>query len=951
MVEQAETWDQGALPGRFFAGVFGTLANAVIITDLKGRVRYWNPAAEELYGYPAAQALGRTVGDLIVPPPGRAQAAERAAALADVQYAGDWEVQDRAGRVFTVHVTSTVMLDDGRPTGMLGVSYDVSARRQAECHARQLAAIVEGSGDAIIQTEVDGLIRSANAAVGTIFGYDPAGLVGRDIALLIPTGERAHIEAAMACVRAGGSPGVLLTRSARVDGTMIDVALCLSAVRDDAGDIVGMSGITRDVTAETRIRAALVASEHRFRARFEQTQVPQAMLALDGTLVAVNDALCLLLGRDRAELEGLEVRQLRHPRDVHPVPDPLAAVLVGTVDADTWERTLVGPGGTAIPAMINVALLRETDGVPYGVGVFVQDLSELRRAERALTRREALFEALERQANDWTMVIDANAVLLYVSPGVLGALGYVPESVIGRSGWDFVHPDNLPEVQRSVGRVAGSPGASETIVFRGPDVTGAWRWVENVFTNCLDDPDIAGIVCTGRDVTARVEAQEELRRRALRDELTGLANRPLLSDRIEQALARSARTGNSPVAVIFADLDQFKLINDSWGHTAGDRLLVQVARRLTDAARDADTVARFGGDEFVIVCEGTDQPSAHAVAQRLQQALADPFDLDGRRAYVQASMGIAVSPPHSAPDLLRFADAAMYAAKSGGRGRVQVFDVTLAEDAADRLTLGNDLRDALARDELALHFQPVVELATGLLVGLEALARWTHPIRGPVSPQRFVEVAETGGFASTLNRWALHRARRDAGLLRSLIPTLPRIAVNISVRHLMDADLETDVLSAVSGDELRPHELVLEITESALMDNPDQTRKLLERLRARGIETAIDDFGTGYSSLAHLNRLPVATLKIDRSFIRNITVDADSLAITASVIELARSMRLATIAEGVETIEQLTLLQNLGCWAAQGYLWSPALAPEALAHLINRLPDQRFEVRLAETSS
>jgi diguanylate cyclase (GGDEF)-like protein/PAS domain S-box-containing protein len=951
VVEETESWDEGVLPGQFFAEVFGALANAVIITDLGGRVRYWNPAAEQLYGYPAPQALGRFVRDLIVPPPGRAQAAERAAALADVPYAGDWEVQDRAGRVFTVHVTSTVMLDDGRPTGSLGVSYDVSARRQAECDARQLAAIVEGSGDAIIQIDVDGLIRSANAAVGTIFGYDPAGLIGRDIALLIPAGERPQIEAAIACLRAGGSPGVLLTRSAHLDGTVIDVALRLSAVRDDAGGIIGISGITRDVTAEIRIRAALVASEHRFRARFEQTQVPQAMLALDGTLVAVNDALCLLLGRDRAELEGLDVRRLRHPRDVPPVPDPLTAVLVGTVDAGTWERTLAGPDGTAVPAMINVALLRETDGVPYGAGVFVQDLSELRRAERALTRREALFEALERQANDWTMVIDANAVLLYVSPGVLDALGYVPESIIGRSGWDFVHPDNLPEVRRSVGRVADCPGASETVVFRGPDATGAWRWVENVYTNCLDDPDIAGIVCTGRDVSARVEAQEELRRRALRDELTGLANRPLLSDRIDQALARAARTGNSPVAVIFADLDQFKLINDSWGHEAGDRLLVQVARRLTDAARDADTVARFGGDEFVLVCEDTDQPSAQGVAERLQEALADPFDLDGRRAYVRASMGIAVSPPHSGPDLLRFADAAMYAAKSGGPGRVQVFDVTLAEDAADRLTLGNDLRDALARDELALHFQPVVELATGLLVGLEALARWTHPVRGPVSPQRFVEVAETGGFASTLNRWALHRARRDAGLLRSLMPVLPRIAVNISVRHLMDADLEADVLSAVSGDELGPHELVLEITESALMDNPEQTRKLLERLRARGIRTAIDDFGTGYSSLAHLNRLPVATLKIDRSFIRNITVDADSLAITASVIELARSMRLATIAEGVETIEQLMLLQSLGCWAAQGFLWSPGLAPEALADLVNRLPDRRFAVRLAATSS
>ncbi|WP_250032628.1 putative bifunctional diguanylate cyclase/phosphodiesterase [Paractinoplanes maris] len=693
-----------------------------------------------------------------------------------------------------------------------------------------------------------------------------------------------------------------------------------------------------------------MAGEQRFRARFDQTPVPQAMLALDGTMVLVNDALCRLLGRDRAELEGLDVRRLRHPRGVQPIPDPLPAVLAGTVDAGTWERTLTGPDGAAIPTMINAALLRDADGVPYGVATFVQDLSELRRAERALTRREALFEALQRQANDWTMVIDADAVLTYISPGVQGALGYVPESITGRSGWDFVHPDNLPEVQRSVARVAGRPGAGETVVFRGPDATGAWRWMENVFTNYLDDPDIAGIVCTGRDVTARVEAQEELRRRALRDELTGLANRTLLSDRLDQALARAARTGNTPVAVIFADLDQFKLVNDSWGHAAGDQLLVQVAGRLADAARQADTVARFGGDEFVVVCEDTDPPAAQAVAERLQEALAEPFDLDGRRAYIRASMGVAVSPPHSAPDLLRFADAAMYAAKSAGPGRVQLFDMTLAEDAADRLTLGNDLRDALARDELALHYQPVVELATGLVVGVEALARWPHPTRGLVSPQRFVEVAETGGFVSALNRWALHRAHRDAGQLRTRIPALPRIAVNISVRHLLDADLETDVMSAVSGDELRPGDLTLEITESALMDNPDRTCGLLERLRAIGVKTAIDDFGTGYSSLAYLNRLPVATLKIDRSFIRNITTDADSLAITTTVIGLARSMGLTTIAEGVETTEQLTLLQSLGCSAGQGFLWSPALAPDALADLLNRLPDGRFAVGTAEIS-
>jgi diguanylate cyclase (GGDEF)-like protein/PAS domain S-box-containing protein len=948
VARQGGTPPGAPLPARFFESIVTAVGHAVIATDLDSRVRYWNPAAEELYGYPAADAFGRLIAELIVPAPCRPLAVERSTTLLGQPYSGDWEVQDRSGRIFTVHVTWTVILDDGRTTGTLGVSYDVTARRRDERDARQLAAIVEGSADAIIDTDPGGLIRIANAAVGTIFGYDPAALVGRHIALLIPADQRGPLRAAVACVQADGSPGVLLTRISRADGSLIDVALRLSAVRDDTGRIVGISGIMRDVTAETRTRAALVASEHRFRARFDQSQVPQATQALDGRFVAVNDALCLLLGRERADLEGLHVQDLRHPRDASTLPDPLTAVLAGAVEANTWERTLAHRDGSALPVLIHATVLREADGAPYGLAVFVQDLSALRGAERALTRREALFEAMERQASDWTMVMDANAVLRYVSPAITGALGYDPELLTGRSGFEFPHPDDLPDVRRTVHRVARGAGARETIEFRTLDAAGGWRWVENVFTNCLDDPDIAGIVCTGRDVTARVEAEQELRRRALRDELTGLANRTLLADRMERALARAARSGDSPVAVIFADLDQFKLINDSWGHAAGDRLLVQVAARFTRAARSSDTVARFGGDEFVIVCEDTNQATAQAIATRLQETLASPFDLDGRRAYIRASMGIAVSPPHSAPDLLRFADTAMYAAKSGGPGRIQLFDLALADEAADRLTLGNDLRDALSQDQLTLHYQPVVELTDGSLVGLEALARWSHPVRGAVSPARFVAVAETSGLAPSLNGWALGRARRDAGLLRSLMPVVPRIAVNISVQHLMDADLEADVLSAVSGGELDAHGLVLEITESALMDNPDQTCQLLGRLRARGVETAIDDFGTGYSSLAYLNRLPVTTLKIDRSFIQNITHDPDSLAITASVIELARSMRLSTIAEGVETIEQLTLLRNLGCWAAQGFLWSPALAPDALAQLVERLPDRRFNVGLAD---
>ncbi|NJC74269.1 PAS domain S-box protein [Planosporangium thailandense] len=1059
-----------SLPAYFNEHSPAAVDQAVIATDSDRRVLYWNATAEELYGYTAAQAVGRPLADLIAPVHGRnSEAIVRASALTGETGTGDCEVRDKDGRIFTVHATSTPILDSsGTLVAVLSISHDVTERRLAESRGRRLAAIMENPDVAVIEVDAHGVIRAAGSAVRAIIGYEPQELIGRHLSQLAPTEFSHRLGAAIAAVLVGGSPGNLIVKNVHKDGSLVDVSLCLSPLRDEAGTIVGICGMARDITAEMRAKKDLAASERLFRARFEQTGVPQAVISGSGHLVNVNDALCRLFKRQRAELDGVPLSSFHHPNDTGAGDKHIAAMLRGEVDTASWERILAARDGSAVPVLIEAAVLKNEDGTPNGVATFLHDLRDLRAAERTLTRREALFQALILRASDIALVLDADANLTYASPAVIALLGYAPEQITGRSAWDFVHPEDLPDLRRVFDAVAATGGASDTILFRVLDANGAWRWMEHVLTNCLNDPDIAGIISNLRDVTARIEAQRELRasearyraiaetaqegiwtadpggrtiyandklaeilgvplkeiyqhpvpdllgpgnavlvasrrrcraergaeeyelsyphpdgrdrvlrfsvsplrddtgqagslamitdvttarhaerelqRWALHDELTGLANRALLADRLEQAVARGTRT-ERPVAVIIADLDQFKLINDTWGHDAGDQLLKCVGQRLVAAVRAEDTVARFGGDSFVVVGEDTDEVRARELADQLVNALADPFDLDGQRLHARMTIGIAISPPHPAADLVRFAEAAMYDAKTRGRNRVQVFDATLAEESADWLTLSNDLRDALARDELVLHYQPVIDVATGRMRGVEALTRWHHPNRGPVPPAKFVTVAEATGLAAALDRWVLNRVRHDASELRKAMSGM-YVTVNISAAHLSDPEVEDAVFSTLEAGGLSVGELVLEVTESAMMDNLDQARAILERLKAHGVQSAIDDFGTGYSSLSYLNRLPASIVKIDRSFIENITEDKDALAITSSVIRLARRMRITTIAEGVETPEQLTLLRQLGCNAVQGYLFSPAVPPADLPKVVARLANWDFGAEL-----
>ncbi len=451
------------------------------------------------------------------------------------------------------------------------------------------------------------------------------------------------------------------------------------------------------------------------------------------------------------------------------------------------------------------------------------------------------------------------------------------------------------------------------------------------------DGEFAGRVWSFRDVTEQYRLQRELSHQAFHDPLTHLANRALLAEQLGQALRRCARTGTH-LAVILVDLDGFKLVNDSYGHVAGDALLVELANRFRQSLRDFDTIARLGGDEFAMVVDGLKAPDdAHAIGQRILDALAEPFEIGGRTLIIGASVGVTVSGDSTdSPDsLLANADAAMYSGKRDGKNCYRIFESSMHAATMERLNVEQALREAVAGEELSIHFQPVVAVDTGRVVGFEALARWTSIERGTVPPDVFIPVAEETGLIFDIGRWVLFASCRQLTDWRAQFPELdPGIAVNVSRLQLLDPGFYDDVVAALEAADVQPSSLTLEITETMLSTELSAIVGVLQRLRRTGVRVAIDDFGTGYSSLATLSELPVDALKIDKRFIDALSDDERGVAFVEAIIQLGRTLGLETVAEGVEHPDQCEILKSLGCHRIQGYYFSrPLPADEAHAYL------------------
>ncbi|MGH9223455.1 MAG: EAL domain-containing protein [Acidimicrobiales bacterium] len=536
---------------------------------------------------------------------------------------------------------------------------------------------------------------------------------------------------------------------------------------------------------------------------------------------------------------------------------------------------------------------------------------------------EARFRSLAQNSSDVITIVDRHGVTTYQSSSVRRVFGYDAEEHLGRPFVDWVHPEDAPTLLSVIEEAATGRPVRPLVECRLRHRDGSWRYVETALNNLHGDPSVRGLVLNSRDVGERRALEDALRDRALHDDLTGLANRGLFTDRIEHCLARRS---SAEGAVIFLDLDDFKGINDSMGHAAGDQLLKGVARRLMTCVRPQDTVARLGGDEFAILLEGADEAQGRRVAERVLAAMAPAFDLGGHQVHARTSVGLAASGTGGGADageLLSRADAAMYVAKARGKGRYEVFEPSMQQKALERVTIKTDLQWAVQCDEMEAFYQPVVALRTGDVVGFEAVLRWRHPVRGLLSPAEFIEVAEESGLIVPIGAWTIRQACREGRRLQRAHPQRAPfgMSVNVSTRQLQHPGLLQEVEIALAESEFDPRLLTLEITESATVEDTEAAIFKLQQLKALGLRVAIDDFGTGYSSLSYLRRFPVDQLKIDRSFVAGLGKDDQDTAIVTSVISLAHALGLEAVAEGVETLEQLEHLTALGCDLAQGFNW------------------------------
>ena len=804
-------------------------------------------------------------------------------------------------------------------------------------HPHFFQLLVETMNEGLGVRDAEGRIVYANDRFCAMLGYRREELLGRQVEEFTDGASLGRLRDEFRQRRDVQSSTYPLEMRCR-NGDVISAINSAMALHDEAGQFLGSFAVVTDVTERQRSEAALRNSEQRLRDLFDGVPVGVYRIDLGGRVLDANKALVELLGYGEAkELIGRSTGDLYVERE-HREAWQLLMAHEGRVP--DFETRVYRRDGSVIWVRSHTRALLDEEGRPSAYEGTMEDITDRKQAEERLRESEDRFRSLVQNTSDVISLLDRRGLVRYESPAGRALVGLSERQRLGRDAFEVVHPEDRPEVRGQFDELVERPGESIRLEYRVVSDDGTRRVCESIFTNQLDNRAVAGIVVTTRDVTDRKRAEERLQHEALHDSLTGLPNRVLFMDRLGHSLDRRSRSEVRRAAVLFIDLDRFKMVNDSLGHLVGDQLLIEVSRRLRASIRPSDTLARLGGDEFAVLLEDLPEVSpAVRVAERIQRALAEPLSLVGREVYTSASIGIALSQPETGrpEDLLRDADTAMYRAKGLGRAGYAIFDDRMHAHVVDQLRLETELRRALEEAQLEAHYQPIVAMETGTIVGFEALVRWFHPVRGLLRPAEFLPQAEESGLVHRLGSQVMLAACEQLAAWTQRHPGHGWfVTINLSPRQLGRRELVAEAASLLRDTGLPAERLVVEITERGLLDRPAEARANVEALVSLGVQLSLDDFGTGYSSLALLHQFPFSQIKLDRWLMQGVGGAGGGEELAAGLLALCRMRGITTIAEGVETEGQRSWLLEHGCVYGQGRLWADPLDHRQAGALLRR---------------